>query len=120
MWTASPSAGLAALAAALVPFGEAEKHLLTMAGLHVDDKRIHRLVQRLGPSATRLLEADPEVLTAPQRLRPPRHRSRYAGVDGGRIRLRGGAWKRGGNGKGAGISGRGSREGNASAVTGRG
>jgi hypothetical protein len=85
-------ASVAALAAATVSYAAAERHLLEMAGIRLDDKRIHRVVQRVGPSATRLLRADPDTLSAPQRLLPPPHRPLYAGVDGGRIRLRGGPW----------------------------
>jgi hypothetical protein len=83
-------ASVAALAAATVSYAAAERHLLEMAGIQLDDKRIHRAVQRTGPSATRLLREDPDVLSAPKRLLPPLHRPLYMGVDGGRIRLRGG------------------------------
>jgi hypothetical protein len=85
-------ASVAALAAATVSFEAAERHLLEMAGIRLDDKRIHREVQRVGPSATRLLREDPDILKAPKRLLPPPHRSLYLGVDGGRIRLRRGPW----------------------------
>jgi hypothetical protein len=85
-------ASVATLAAATVSYAAAERHLLEMAGIRLDDKRIHRTVRRIGPSATRLLKADPDTLSAPRRLLPPPHRPLYVGVDGGRIRLRGGAW----------------------------
>ncbi len=85
-------ASVATLAAATVSYAQAERHLQEMAGIRLDDKRIHRTVQRVGPSATRLLEAAPDTLKAPQRLLPPPHHPLYVGVDGGRIRLRGGSW----------------------------
>jgi len=85
-------ASVVALNAVVVPYEQARKLLLESAGLEVDDNRIKRVVDALGPRAKTCMEEVP-------RLRrdglPPKGSRVYVMMDGGRIRMRenGGAWR---------------------------
>lgn len=81
-----------ALAGVTVAYEPAQKSLLQREGLAVDDNRVKRLADALGPRATECFQEMP----APSRRRlPPKGTRVYVMMDGGRIRLRakGGAWR---------------------------
>ena len=82
-----------AQAAAVESYQGSAKLIRDMSGVDLDPKRIHRVVQRVGPSASRLLEKKPEELSPDVETLPPPYRALYASIDGGRIRMRGGAWR---------------------------
>ncbi len=80
------------LAAVTVAYDPAQKSLAQREGLAIDDNRVKRLVDELGPRATACFEEMPN----PSRRRlPPKGARVYVMMDGGRIRLRakGGAWR---------------------------
>lgn len=85
-------ANAVALAAVTVPYEQARKSLDQREGLTVDDNRVKRLVDALGPRAS----ACTRVMPGPSRRRlPPKGTRVYVLMDGGRIRLRAnhGAWR---------------------------
>lgn len=85
-------ANAVALAGVTVPYEPARKSLDQREGLAVDDNRVKRVVDALGPRASECFEEMPE----PSRRRvPPKGACVYVMLDGGRIRLRanGGGWR---------------------------
>lgn len=85
-------ANAVALAAVTIAYEPAQKSLAQREGLAVDDNRVKRLVDELGPRATTCFQEMP----SPSRRRlPPKGARVYVMMDGGRIRLRakGGAWR---------------------------
>jgi hypothetical protein len=86
------SASLVGLNAVAVPYEPARKLILESAGLEVDDNRIKRLVDALGPHAKACME---EVGRLRRDGFPPKGTRVYVMMDGGRIRMRegGGVWR---------------------------
>lgn len=85
-------ANAVALAGVTVPYEAAQKSLAQREGLVVDDNRVKRLADALGPRAIECFQKMP----SPSRRRlPPKGTRVYVLVDGGRIRLRAnhGAWR---------------------------
>ena len=85
-------ASAVSLAAVLAPFEQAQKTLAVMAGLEVDDNRVHRTVALAAPRAQALMKLVPDAAAAEM---PPKGAQVYVMMDGGRIRLRAnhGEWR---------------------------
>lgn len=83
------AASVVSLAAALLPFEQAQKALAAMASLQVDDNRIHRTANSLSPQAESLILAHARQAKTAS---PPSGATVYVLMDGGRIRMRDTLW----------------------------
>lgn len=89
--TASCASAVTA-AAVCLPYKQAEHQLRLLAGIEIDDNRIHRVVAATAPRVAQFEQLAPEVFFETVGAPPPGTWV-YVMIDGGRIRFRGGAWR---------------------------